>query len=50
MQRVKKYTTYVKVMLTDMQKKKVEDEARKMGLTESDIIRLLINKIDDSQT
>lgn len=44
--RKKKYSTYIKVMVTPEQKKLINKEAEKLGLTDSDVVRLLVNTLN----
>lgn len=43
-----KYTEYLPVKLTKIQAKKVRQRARKLHQTNSDIIRLLIDNLDEA--
>jgi len=45
----KRYFKYVKVMLTDEQKDLVTREADRLGLTDSDVIRLLIKSLENKK-
>lgn len=42
----KRYFSYVKVMLTPEQKELVTQEALRLGLTDSDVVRQLINTLN----
>jgi antitoxin component of RelBE/YafQ-DinJ toxin-antitoxin module len=43
----KRYFKYIKVMLTDEQKELVSNEADRLGLTDSDVLRLLIKTLEN---